>query len=306
MEVLTVAIVATVLLLIGTVSLQQKRKRNDAFAAHRAALLEVTGGVDYEQLSQQEEKQVDALAVQKFKAMGHDDDGKHACEFVPFWGKRIAETGSYEDEPRSGRPSRLTEEDAEICLNVLREGYISSETNRQEWFHGIGHAKRVSAEFAEIQTRCGFSDKVLLQRLKQMCETLKFKKLRVRKLLTDVQKMERMQCAAMLLSIPKKKLTQEYFFVDHKRLLISPQKNEGVLVDTDFVPQGEYVEDPRVWTGKKQDSMRLSFYAMVNGVLGPVSLAFVLGTTGQDASDEMVSAFKNCRDDLGCISVFCV
>lgn len=278
-----------ILFLLGVVTLQQKRKRNDAFAAHRAALLHITGGTDTEGLSPEVEKQVTALAVQNFAAMGYRGSVTHASRFVSQWASRIATQGGCEDQPRSGRPSRLSEEDADRALSILREGYINPDSNCHEWYHSISHARRWNTEFNEIMERCDFSDKVMLRRLQQVCDTLKFKKLRVRKQLTDEQKQERVQCAALLLSVPKRTLVQSYFFIDQKHMFVRPAKREVFLVDKDDLDEGAYVIDPRVWTGKKQETIKLSFYAMVNGKLGPVALTFVTGTTGQPAGNRRVS-----------------
>lgn len=200
--------------------------------------------------------------------------------FIKHWYKALEERGSVEGNPGPGRKSPLLPEDADEALVHIYAGWKDEAGRKQPWVN-LGHALDCNPDLRRIMRKAGLTEKSFWARLKLHDPKLCIKKLQAKPELTATQRRERRDAARRLLTKFRSSLDyfKRVFWIDAKKMYFT--KLGGVTAVCRVDDPLSYAHHPMV-SYRKQDMVKVYYYAVVNWFEGPVMLVPVTGTTGLD------------------------
>lgn len=205
------------------------------------------------------------------------DAVKDHAKFIKRWGPALLRNGCVTSRPRSGRPSKVTDEVARAACETFKAGFVWRDGVVRH-FHSIGEACNArNGPLRPLLIAHNVSARTLLSRMLEVDRNLVRVKEAVKWPFSTAQKKARREAAAALLATVQADplFWQRVVFLDQKKLWV----NIGarfVYVDK---RQGEALIANSAFDGKLR-ACCLSFYIAVSALVGPVALVFVTGTTG--------------------------
>lgn len=207
------------------------------------------------------------------------------------------------DEGGQGRPHKLSHEDAELCAQMLVDGYpqecvvtVGSETRRfveQKQFTSLGQALQMSAPLRALTIDKGMSEDYVMGRLHDVRPYLAYGVMPVKLQLSQEAMNARVKyCTEMLEKLEREPgYLERIFWADECRIWVNKELS-GKL---------------KVWYDKRQlegqppqsspmsaihGSKRIDFFLIVNAELGCVHVEFLTGTTDIDSMGRLTPGMR--------------
>lgn len=204
--------------------------------------------------------------------------------FIPYWVREFEGRGSVLPKPPAGRRSRLDEELAHECCDLIESGY-RNEKGEQRYFRSMRHALLLCPRLKQIFGDTHLTQQQMLRRIKAACPELTRRTLRFVRFLAKGTKKKRKEYAAQMLQrvaqtangpdpTALRRYLARFMWIASKVVYVVPR---GCLV---YAPPNAdlYIEDHRLPCSKSQIK-KINYYVVVNALLGPVHFKVVTGTT---------------------------
>lgn len=192
------------------------------------------------------------------------------------------ERGTIRDAPRTGAPTKVTDEEAVRAVELLWAGFKDAE-GQQQYYSSLQHALDTCPALEDLRRGCahgkGVTAETLLTHMKRVEPRLRKRRVEFRRELSPANRRERVAASTKLLLWGTSRL-RRVFWIDAATVWLVPK---GMRV---LAPPGceLVVEDSRLNNTKRMQ--KLKFYVCVNAIFGPVMLKFVTGTTGLPADPD--------------------
>jgi hypothetical protein len=202
---------------------------------------------------------------------------------------KFVETGSVHPAPRSGRPPAIDKKEAQHAADLVKKGYtIWAWPNNQpvelhRFFTSIKQACHMVPELHALLHKHSWTPHQLLQQLRKVDPSLKFLRLHTKMPLTEKQMKARRKFAKKEL----KKISRDPQYLDGKcyadvaTIIFTSEKHANVRVWADAA-DAEVHAVLAVPNIKQGHTIKVSFLAVVNPVIGPAFIEMVTGTKDID------------------------
>jgi hypothetical protein len=190
---------------------------------------------------------------------------------------RVAQTGSIEDRPRSGRPPKLTPDQVKRCIVALKKG-VGNRRTPGTWygFTSFEHAARESPVFMDVLNKSGAGLNALEKAMKKM-NRKPFRKIKIHiKYSLGNDNMRLRLAAAKVWSTWQLRELEDVIWIDEKKEYV------GVSSYSCYAPDDmdSYKVEGHSVLGHLT---KISYIAAVSARLGPVYFAVISGTTDWDS-----------------------
>jgi hypothetical protein len=204
--------------------------------------------------------------------------------YCEFWGKRRLTTHNVADAPRSGAPRRLSQQQIDVAITALSQGWLllgANEATRKPYSSWLDFCTNCPTASNILQST-GVHPRHLLRACKATLPTLKRAKIQLRVWLKPATKAERVSKSQTLLGMTDGWF-QSVVWVDAKTLYISPKSAFAWINTADMMAHSMLVREDRRIKPKPSQMVKIKFYIAVNAMYGPVAMVFTTGTTGMTA-----------------------
>ncbi len=207
--------------------------------------------------------------------------------------KRVVQTGTCADRPRSGRPPKLSEDQVRLCVLAFKQGVGNK--RHEDWYgySSIEHAATVCPIIGQVLRESGVTVDTLWARMKiaQVREHGKMFtqiRIRVKPKLTEEVKQERL-AAAREWSTWSAEEYDDIFWIDEKSEYIKCVSYKCYAGDDDV----SFAVESHGPLGKHK---KLKYIACVNARLGPVYFELISGTSDFDSGYKVRTCIPVPRD----------
>lgn len=215
-----------------------------------------------------------ALLKQRTPGVRHSNPAR----FIRIWVAAMEQRFSVATPSSPGRKSTIPAAVAERAVELVWQGYESEGEHR--YFRSIQQALSKCSKLAAIRQRYSVSAKTLLRHMAAVEPALRRRRLAVKRLLSEENRLARQEACRRLLLWPAEQL-RRVFWIDAATVYVVPKSR---LV---YAPPHAHmvVTDARL-PSHSTNLLKLKFYICINAVAGAVALKFVTGTTDLEGDEE--------------------
>lgn len=214
-------------------------------------------------------------AVRQFNSW-HPGAVKYVRSFIQYNVRKLDQTSSYEDRKRSGRPAKVSQQQALQVAGVLKAGFLSAGLPRQ--WSSMQQAEQGSLLLRQIKQDAKCTTRCMRKAAMQWDDDLTFNMQRCKLQLTPEQMRKRKAYCRRMHKLGIKKLLS-IVWVDAKKIYVQPPAKLRVYGSRS--KPVSTITDSRVPKGGRQTKC-IYYYSAVSPLVGPLEIVICTGTTGHN------------------------